>query len=140
MIETGTITQIHDDIVVVACRTEACESCSGAFCKTEGRTFEAINGRDIKLQIGDQVEVYLPPGKTVVAGFMVLIVPLIFFGIGYTLAGRFSPNEGMKALIGIISLALGFWLNFSIGKKRKRATLPEVVEVKNPVGVTDPIR
>ena len=89
MVETGIVNSIDGNIVKMGCGpNEGCESCSSSFCSTDTRVFEAINTQGLDIGRGDTVDVYLAPGKTVAAGFLVLIVPLILFATGYLVTGR----------------------------------------------------
>jgi sigma-E factor negative regulatory protein RseC len=102
--------------------------------------FEAVNPERIAVEAGDIVDIYLPPGKTVLAGFLVLIVPLLLFAAGYLITGSVLPeaSEGIKAVFGIIGLVVGFLLSFSYGKKRKADSMPVITAVKGkgpfPIG------
>ena len=72
-----------NNMLTVSCDTGGCENCkAGALCSTKGKTFSAANHSGLKLGIGDNVELYLPPGKTVFAGVIAIMVPLILFPLG----------------------------------------------------------
>ena len=135
MEETGVISRIEDDVVTVGCATESCQSCSSSFCSSERRIFEAANPEGLELRIGDVVDIYMSPGKTVAAGFMVLIVPLILFALAYFISGRLVENigEGMQALSGLVGLASGFGISFLYGRRRRTGDLPRVLRIReNP--------
>lgn len=139
MVETGIVSSVDGKIVTMGCGpNEGCESCSSSFCSTDKRVFEAINSKDLKIGEGDTVDVYLAPGKTIAAGFLVLIVPLILFATGYLLTGRLSPesSEGIKALFGLIGLAVGFLTSFLYSSKRKEKSMPEIVAIRKKAGIS----
>ena len=138
MVETGIVNSIDGNIVKMGCGpNEGCESCSSSFCSTDTRVFEAINPKGLEIGKGDTVDVYLAPGKTVAAGFLVLIVPLILFATGYLLTGRVAPgaSEGIKALFGLAGLAAGFMTSFFYSAKRREKSMPVIVAVRRKAGV-----
>ena len=82
MIEQGKITDINGEEVILSCSSLSggCKSCSGnSFCSTNGKIFSALNEKNIDLNSGDTVEIFLPSGQTIFAGFMILIFPLLSF-------------------------------------------------------------
>ncbi|MBT3276157.1 MAG: SoxR reducing system RseC family protein [Spirochaetales bacterium] len=132
MTEKAIINSIDGKIATMGCGpTEGCTSCSSSFCSTDKRVFEAVNSNGLEVKVGDMVNVYLAPGKTVAAGFLVLIVPLIFFAAGYILARKLisEPSEGLQALFGLAGLALGFGLSFYYSKKKREASMPVITKV-----------
>ncbi len=133
MVETGIVSRIDGSIIKMGCGpTEGCTSCSSSFCSTEKRVFEAINPKGLSIDTGDLVDVYLAPGKTIAAGFLVLIVPLILFATGYLLAGRLIPGatEGIRAIFGLIGLSIGFLSSFAYSNKRREKNMPVIVSIR----------
>ena len=131
MTETGKIKSIHEDIVVIGCGdVAACKSCGGsAFCSVKERTFEALNRQNIELKIGDQVSVLLPPGQTIFAAFLVMILPLLLFVFFFVAAGRLFPglHEGVKVLAGLLGLGGGFLTSFLYSRATRKTRVPEVL-------------
>ena len=134
MRQKGTIRELHDDYIVVGCGTSGgCQSCSSIFCsEKEGgneSVFQVTNPKGIDLDIGDAVEIYLDPRRTIAAGFLVLILPLVLFAAGFLVASRYTDSEILQALAGILGIGIGF----SIGYLRKRRSgdrdLPRIVSV-----------
>ena len=133
MTETAIVSEINGKIVTIGCsRKGACKSCSSSFCASDQHMFEASNSRDLDIQIGDTVDVYLAPGKTVAAGFLVLIVPLILFIVGYSVGGRLfaSSSEAIQALFGLAGFGTGFGLSFLYSRKKKATSMPEIMRVR----------
>lgn len=133
MVETGIVNSVNGSIAEIGCGpNEGCESCSSSFCSEEKRVFEAINSKGLELNTGDLVDVYLAPGKTVLAGFLVLIVPLILFGTGFLLAGSLinDATEGTQALFGLGGLAVGFYGSFAYSKKRREKSMPVIESIR----------
>lgn len=132
MKEVGTVNRIEGESVYLECGdTAACKGCSaGAFCKTKGREIEALNSRNITLIPGDKIEIYLPPGRTILSGFIVLIFPLLLFILAFVLAGTALPesDEGTQALFGLIGLAAGFGFSFLYNRVAKRRNFPEITK------------
>lgn len=133
MTQIGTVREIHDDHILVGCGTkEGCKSCSSTFC-SEGdeAVFEAANPKGLQVQPGDRVELYLATGKTIGAGFLVLIVPLALFAAFYLAASALSGSEAASAVAGIVGLVAGFGLSFLVSKAKRKSSLPEITSVRN---------
>jgi len=131
MKETGTVNRIEGEKVFLNCGSpSACKGCAaGSFCKTRDREIEALNNRKIEIRTGDQVEIFLPPGRTVFSGFMVLIFPLLTFILGYLATPVFFPGsgEGVGTLFGLLGLAAGFVFSFFYNRLNRKKNFPEVV-------------
>jgi positive regulator of sigma E activity len=112
---------------------EECASCEGHSCTLEGREFTARNTKGINLEIGDTVRVYLPPGKAILASFMILIFPLILFLIFYFVSGLLfnGLSEGARALFGVAGMAAGFGSSLLLRKQKKEEHMPEIVRKQN---------
>lgn len=134
MIQQGTVREIDGDRIVVGCgRDGGCKSCSSTFCNAEDQTvFEVSNPNAFEVTPGDSVELYMDPGKTIVAGFMVLVVPLLLFAIGYVLVSRISESDALSAVAGLAGLGSGFGLSFLFSKMRKSDKLPEIRKILPP--------
>ncbi len=132
MTETTRVVEVHPKEVVLGCITTSCESCAGnSFCNIQGKTFTAINPKKFTLNPGDTVDVYLPTGKTITSGFMILMVPLILFLVGL-LSTRFiipGASEGVQALGGFIGLAIGFLIGYIFGQIKKNSYQPVIVSL-----------
>lgn len=132
MTEQAVIKAIHDDMVICGCSTSACKSCSGnSFCNIKEREIEARLPDEIEAAVGDTVELYLPPGKTILAGFMVMIVPLLLFGLLFFLTGRVWPasGEGFRVLGGVFGLIGGFGLSWLYAKITNAHNLPRITGI-----------
>ncbi|MFP4011452.1 MAG: SoxR reducing system RseC family protein, partial [Spirochaetaceae bacterium] len=130
MIERARVLSIDGDVVRLACTDDtACRSCSSSFCSIKQRQFNAENSRGLSLSPNDEVEVFIHPGKAVFAGFVVLILPLLLFVLGFVAAGPLLGlvSETARAGIGALALAIGFagvFLRYRGGGKN---ALPTVV-------------
>lgn len=128
MTERARVLEIADTTVTVeSYQQENCESCSSSFCTITTRKIRAQRPTDLRLKVGDNVEVYLPPSKAIGAGFLVLIFPLLLFLATY-LAFGFLNNEGAQVGAGLGGLALGFALVYLFGKARPQ-DLPKIIHV-----------
>jgi len=132
MIETGTIKEIEGSRVVIGCGdTAGCKTCGGrGFCSVKERTYDAVNDRNLPLEVGDQVNIHLPSGQTVFAAFLVMIVPLLLFILFFVAAGRWFgvTSEALRALFGVAGLGAGFLLSFLYSRDRRKVRLPRVVD------------
>ncbi len=133
MTETAKILAINGDTAVLGCGmgSAACASCAGSpFCNVRERTYEAVIDTGVSVTEGDIVRVFLPPGRTILSGFMVLIFPLILFLLFFFFSGPIAgiQGEGGKALCGIVGLILGFGISFLFGRVNTRKNMPRVIE------------
>lgn len=131
MTEKGKVLEINGTEVTLGfCENEACKSCGGHLCNVKEKHYTAENKKGIPLRRGDVVEVFIDPGKTVLASFMLLIVPLLLFFLFYLLGNRFMEAEIANVGLGTLGLAGGFGLNLLIARKRKgKEELPRIVRV-----------
>lgn len=133
MKETATIVSMEGKTITLT-KTDAgaCASCSSsAFCKAKDQLFTASNPQGFELNVGDRVDIYMPSGKTILSGFMLLILPLIFFLVFFILAKTLFgiADEGMRALIGIGGVAFGFLFSFAYSRLTRRTSMPEIVGI-----------
>ncbi len=134
MTERARVVEIHEDSAMLECfENSGCASCNSSFCNVKARTFQAAVTSEVRVKIGDQVEVFLPPSKAIGAGFFVLIFPLLLF-VGVYLAFGFLENEGAQVGAGLGGLFSGFGLVYLIGRGR-RPTLPRIVRVLHDTSV-----
>lgn len=133
MYEQAAVVSITDTHTIkVSCDTQACQNCqAGSFCSTKGKTFVAHNKTGTNLAIGDTVELYLPPGKTIAAGFIALLVPILLFPVGYYLPSLFSQNasEYMRIISGIGGIAIGFLISRAFSKAKSKEYTPEITRI-----------
>lgn len=130
MIEKARVISIDGDRVTLACPdADTCKACSSSFCSTKQRRFSAENTNHLELRPDDEVEVFVHPGKAVLAGFMVLILPLLLFILGFDLAGRVLGivSEAGRAGVGALSLAVGFGAVYLYNRGRGGASMPSVL-------------
>lgn len=123
---------MKDQLVILSCMDDgSCSSCAGkSFCNVQGKQYTAVNLLNLDIDLGDDVEVYLPPGKTIFSGFMVMMVPLAGFGLGYALISSLSSGrEGLSALGGFLGLAVGFGVAWLYGITQKRRGQPEITRI-----------
>lgn len=148
MIEKARVLRVEEDRVVLACDDSACGACpaSAAFCSPRQREFVAANGRGFPVTANQMVNIHIPPGKAIWAGFTVLMLPLLMFVAGYfagegllgtgllgqSLAG--TTRDALSVLFGLLGLGLGFGGSYLYhkGRKAKGADLPQIVEVIRP--------
>lgn len=124
MIEKATVIRTEGDRVILACRSQGCKSCSSMFCRPGGdrREFTAINPRGVALNTADEVEFYVEPGRAILAGFLVLVMPLIAFAGAYFAVGGLleAPSEQVRVLAGLGGLFLGFGVAYLLGRRDDR--------------------
>ncbi len=128
MKDTGTVQSVNGEEVKLFCGAgEACGSCTTrSGCSAKTRTITAANHTGLIIRQGDTVEFFIPPGKTIIAGFTILIFPLLTFILAFVLTGRLLPaaDEGLQALAGLGGLAAGFGVSFLYNGLTKKKNVP----------------
>ena len=130
MTETALVTSVKGNEVSVICKSEeSCKGCSGLFCSAETHVITAKKNSSLEVQTGDLVDLYIPPGKTILQGFIVLVLPLILFILMFKAGGWIisGASEGIKVLFGLTGLAAGFGGSLLYGKINKNTSMPRVV-------------
>ena len=132
-----TVKKINKDgTVLVGCDNSACTGCHAQmFCNNKNQNeYLVLNSKKVQLKEGDMVELFLPPGKTILSTVLVFALPLALFPIGYLLGGLITLNgapinEVQKALCGIAFMALAFLVASLIFTHHKRQLMPIVEKV-----------
>ncbi len=122
----------NDKTVLVGCPTEACNGCKAEmFCNTKNdNSFLARNDNGIVVKPGDEVELYLPPAKTICSTALVFGLPLLFFPAGYLLCKKiFAVNELLNALAGFVFMAVAFSVAALITAKNRHSLMPVITKV-----------
>ncbi len=114
-------------------------STSRRFWGVKERSYSVVNPQAIELAAGDTVEIFLPPGRTVLAAAITFLLPLVMFPVGYSLAGVLSGaavNEGVAFLSGFAALLLGLPLGALLRRIAGGLSgVPEITRVLSPAEV-----
>lgn len=131
MLEKATVTDLNKNRATLI--RGVVTGCGGSCtCGGEKHPYEAVVAPSLNVSVGDKVMVHFPSGQTMLSGFMVTIFPLLLFIAGFYLSGRLLgvSGEGIKALWGLLGLAVGVGLCFLYGRLRKgERGMPHVVEL-----------
>jgi len=145
MTTKGIVEKIEGDVVFVylmedgtcvSCQArgegdvKGCAAC-GLFANNKKHPIRALIKQGIRVSEGDMVELSMSPGKAVLSGILIFLFPLVFFFLGFILAGivLHAMNDLYKAVAGFACMAVWYLLLFLFGKIRKRQDWP-VVERK----------
>jgi positive regulator of sigma E activity len=136
MYEHGTVINIEDKIITIACgELDQCQNCkaSSLFCNIKAKNFQALNINNLELKTGDSVEIFLSPAKSIFFSFSILIFPLITFFIGYFLITRFidGASDGIKITGGFGGLLSGFLIAFIYNSITKKNNYPAITQKYN---------
>lgn len=98
------------------------------FWSIKVRDFKASNPDNITLTKGDIVEFFVPEGKTIIATFIVLILPLLVFILSYMAASAIGlESEKVKALISTSFMVMSFFIYKLLKKSGYKETLPVII-------------
>lgn len=132
MTETGVVESVLGDCAVVmivrksACG-ESCGSCSGK-CRLTGNKINAVNSVGAKR--GDLVTVETATASILTKAFIVYILPLIIFFMGYFFVMSISANEALSVVIAIFMFVTVFIVLHILDKKNKFKTEITIKEIK----------
>lgn len=99
------------------------------FWNIKDQEFRSVNPKNFDLKQGDAVQYYIPEGKTILASFLVLILPLIVFLASFIiLKSTGVQSEKLIALISFILMIVSFSFNKLLKKVGVKETLPEITE------------
>jgi len=137
MIEEGEVTKVEKEKVIISFpASEHCQKCGICWSAANGRRTLEIP-RDKKVKVGDKVEVFIPEGVVSRISFLLFILPLLGFILGYVLLKKLTSSEvvsGVGAGIGFFLILYGTWLYEKRVRDIRRTTLPFVFRVKGENG------
>ena len=132
MTENGVVCEVKDNqrvsVIIEATCGENCLHCTKS---NKREIVQALNKSGTPLYQGDRVEIYISPGKAILTGFLIFIVPLVLFIVFY-MAGKTIFNTGdslVSFLFGVAGVAAGFLFNIGVGRRRKESDYPEIIRV-----------
>ena len=129
MTEQARVIEINGSQALLGSIKAICGTCQiRSRCGISEHTYTARNDEGLELHPGDIVEVFLPPGKTIIAAFNIMILPLLLFLAFFLFASRVLgiSSEGVNVLIGLLGLGLGLGGNLIYGKLRSEKSLPQI--------------
>ena len=132
MKETAKIVTIgNDEITLCFTEHEGCKECSSSFCSIKEKLFTAANPKNLNLEEGMLVKVYLEPKRTIAFSSLVLIVPLLLFVLFYIGSQRFFSlkSEILEIGVGVCGLALGFLISYVVMKRHRESATPVIEEI-----------
>ena len=104
-------------------------STSRQFWNVKERSFPVENPRRDEVKEGDYIEVSVETGLTIKAAFLVFMMPLILFALGYALGNLLFNLEGLKVVSGLTGLALGLILPAGVNLLKKDKNYPQLERV-----------
>lgn len=134
MEQIGIVTEVKGEKAIVQIKRAgacggSCGKCGG--CETTDRMVEAIN--TIGAEKGQIVRIEMSDSYILMAAFLVYLVPLIMFFIGYAAGYSLFSNELMGGACGLILLVLSFVLvriydkKCVSGKKSKKSLITKII-------------
>ncbi len=132
MYERAKVVSVEKDGVMLSCSTSACTGCKGKmFCNIKEQLFEATNPKELSLQVGDEVEIYLHPKQAIFQSFSMLIFPLLLFLVGYVVTAKIFhiSHELIQAVGGFVGMIIGFFSLFLYNRRKRGLGKAEIVGV-----------
>jgi len=139
MITTGIVKEINEKNIVVemfnadshfegsSCSSGNCAGCSAA---GKGKLIDAANTKKLPIKTGTLIEMEVSYIKALLAGFRVLIIPLLLFITGFMLADNtFHTSEGLQVASGFTGLGAGFLFNILFSRKNRIKEMPVIVRI-----------
>lgn len=115
---------------------------SRRFWGVRERAYRVANPDGLAIAEGDTVEIFLPPGRTVLSAAVTFLLPLALFPVGYSLAAALFPEaaaaaddagEGLAFLVGFGFLLAGIPLGSLIRRfAGGLAGTPRITKVLTP--------
>ena len=137
MIEEGEVIKVEGEKVIISLpASQHCKKCGICVSATDGRRMLEIS-KDKKVKVGDKVEVSIPEGIVSRISFLLFILPLLVFILGYGLLRKLTGSEvisGVGAGIGFLLVLYGIWLYEKRIREIKGTTLSFVFRVKGKNG------
>ena len=127
-----------DGTIDMGCLTSACEGCHASlFCNNKDTTeFQALNPNKIDVSVGDYVELYMPPGRTILSTVLLFALPLVLFPLGYLLGRLLLPesSEILRALCGFAAMGIAFCISAFISVRNRRRMMPSITKIVGKAG------
>lgn len=124
---------LSDGTVRVGCNNSACSGCKASmFCNNkDDNEYLVLNPNKVEIKVGDYVELFLSPKRTIFSTALVFAFPLLMFPLGYILCRLIFPyiNELLHALGGIAFMALAFGIAAIVSVRNKRRLMPTITKV-----------
>ena len=114
------VRKIEENIVQVEIeRTGSCEGCAvSGICNSNDKTIIHKIKTDLKLKIGDRVQVNIAPSLRVFSSFVVFIIPILTMLSFYLISKYlFTFNEDLSIVISMFGLLLSGLFIYIIDKK-----------------------
>lgn len=113
-----------------------CAGCGACIAASDTRERRLAVANDIGAAEGDRVEIEIPPGRLVVAAFMMFILPVVaaLGGAysGYRLAGSLAfPPVPVGIALGCLAFAGSFLLLKGVERTGRKAGLPRIIRILN---------
>ncbi|QEN09190.1 hypothetical protein EXM22_14830 [Oceanispirochaeta crateris] len=99
---------------------------SRSFWKVKERCFPAKNPESFTLSKGDMVEILVDPKSSIIAAFMIFMLPLLGFLAFYGLATFLTSVEVILFLAGVLGLCAGMSVNILMRKLKGAGELPVI--------------
>jgi len=146
VIERGIVSKISNDLITIDINPEAvcaacgiktkselaigCKSCN-LFKNNQKKQLIAVNSKKLPVKLDNIVDIHLSSAKVIKAAFFFFILPIVLFLVGYLIIDELFSHidDYIKALGGIIGLALGFFIIFIRKLVINKRDWPQVVKI-----------
>ncbi len=132
MRETGIIvSEKNNQVTVQMIRGDKCKGCN--LCDATGPDqMQLVANNSLRANIGDTVEVEIPPGKVLGYSFIIFIIPIIMMIAGYFVGASASGgSEGFGVIGSLSGFALSFlvirFLDSQLGRDDQSAQVIDII-------------
>lgn len=92
-------------------RHTACGNCGACQLGDDQKDIMLVARNNVNANVGDMVEVSMATGGVLSAAFIMYVIPLVGLFVGLMLGQfLFSGNDGLVALVGVLIMALAFFI------------------------------
>ena len=133
LVTSATVKRVKGGKTTVLIRqSSACgENCAMCSAKCKEREFETEVINTQNAQPGDSVIIETPSRIVIACAFLVYIVPLAAFIIGYAIISQITNSEVLCVLFAFLLFILTFIILHYYDKKRNQRLKPKIIEIVN---------
>ncbi len=132
MIEVGVVGKVENEMAEIYIDTSSCENCDlKDHCRTKMKASLKAYTNNIKVMMGDKVEVEVPELIALKASLVVYGIPFVSFLSGFFIGYSISSIFGLIG--GLSGLGISAFITKKVGKHFTKKNLPKIIKKLNIV-------